>query len=296
MKKTDLLLLVIPALLMLASCATYQVSRYYPQIEETSTKLDFSVQIDESSLEWALCRSVMVSDISYFTEYENDKTTYSEPIEYPLSGIPIFVSHKWDKLPLGMQEKVKTIEYRGYRNLKTGYDKDNRWYGNNESYFYQKDLTREKVYEYVASDIQDLKDIINKGLSPILVESDNEADMGKILLALDMGDTYDQFPDAEYTSQIYTAASMLLSTMTLGVSNLIGIPVGTLRSNITMNASLYDKSGKLIKTYSVNADGFGKVGLYYGLTESHKLQGIYADAVKNAVIELVAEIKEDYKL
>ena len=88
-------------------------------------------------------------------------------------------------------------------------------------------------------------------------------------------------------------ALTVLSTITLGIGNLLGLPTCSEEMAMDIEVEIYDLSDKLIGRYS--SQGYDKewVALYYGYDTSDAIRKANAIAFKNAMSNIKEQINQD---
>jgi hypothetical protein len=93
----------------------------------------------------------------------------------------------------------------------------------------------------------------------------------------------------------------IISGLTLMIPNLVGMPVGSVVTDLEVQIDFYDTKQKLIKKYTASGRGKAWIALYYGysemgplVTQSNVFRIAYIKAVKSAMQNIKLQIEEDY--
>ncbi len=83
------------------------------------------------------------------------------------------------------------------------------------------------------------------------------------------------------------------SIMTLWTVNILGMPVGTMRCDVSLQLEIADTHGKPIVTYTAPGSGKATVAMYYGYNNSDAIRKANLEALKSALKAIETKLQED---
>ena len=86
----------------------------------------------------------------------------------------------------------------------------------------------------------------------------------------------------------------LVNALTVGTLCLLGLPNNIVSEELDINVAIYNKSGTLVKQYTVTAKDSEYNAMYYGYTDKDASRKSAAEALKGALEEIRVMIYRDY--
>ena len=83
------------------------------------------------------------------------------------------------------------------------------------------------------------------------------------------------------------------SIATLWTVNLLGLPIGTIRCELSLQMEIADAQGKSIVTYTAPGHGKAPVALYYGYNNADAIRKANLEALKSALKAIETKLQED---
>ncbi len=83
------------------------------------------------------------------------------------------------------------------------------------------------------------------------------------------------------------------SVATLWTVNLLGLPAGTIRCELSLQLEIADSRGKTIVTYTAPGQGKATIALYYGYNNANAIRKANLEALKSALKAIETKLQED---